>query len=56
MKFDDAVQVWLRHWGGEYQNRIAASFDVNPGRINEILREKTHRGSKATALRLRKAA
>ncbi|WP_119392710.1 hypothetical protein [Taklimakanibacter lacteus] len=56
LKFEDAVQVWLRYWNGELQNRIAASYDVNQGRINEVLKEKTHIGSKQQALRLRKAA
>lgn len=51
LTFDDAVEVWLRHWGGEFQNRIAASFDVNPGRVNEVLKEHTHRGSKEAALK-----
>lgn len=35
---DDAVQIWLRYWNGEFQNRIAASFDVNPGRVNEVIK------------------
>ena len=56
LTFNDAVEVWLRHWNGEFQNRIAASFDVNPGRVNEVLKEKKHLGSKAVALRRRKAA
>lgn len=55
LTFDDAVQVWLRHLNGEFQNRIAAAFDVNQGRINEVLKERTHLGSKAMALSRRAA-
>jgi predicted XRE-type DNA-binding protein len=56
LTFDDAVQVWLRHWSGEIQSRIAASFDVNQGRVNEVLKGHRHAGSKTVALRMRKAA
>jgi len=50
LTFDDAVQVWLRYWSGEYQDRIAASYDVNQGRVNEVLKERRHPGSKQAAL------
>ncbi len=53
LSFNDAVTIWLRHWGREFQNRIAASFDVNPGRVNEVLTGKTHIGSREVALRKR---
>ena len=49
LTFDDAVHVWLRHWGGEFQHRIAASYDVNPGRVNDIIKERKHFGSRAEA-------
>lgn len=49
LSFDDAVHVWLRHWNGEYQHRIAASYDVNPGRVNDIIKERKHFGSRAEA-------
>jgi hypothetical protein len=55
LTFDDAVQVWLRYWGGEFQNRIAASLDVNPARVNEVLKERKFRGSRAAALSQRTA-
>ena len=29
LMFDDAVDVWLRRWSGEFQHKIAASYDVN---------------------------
>ncbi len=50
LTFTDAIRVWLRSWTGEFQNRIAASFDVNPGRVNEVLKERSHKGSREVAL------
>lgn len=41
----DAVTIWLRHWAGEYQHSIAATFGVNPGRINEVLKGHKFVGS-----------
>ena len=55
LTFDDAVEIWLRYWNGEFQNRIAASFDVNPGRVNEVLKERTFIGSREAALSKRSA-
>ncbi|MGV1759053.1 hypothetical protein ACQZ6F_22260 [Rhizobium sp. A22-96] len=51
LTFDDAVEIWLRSWNGEFQNRIAASFDVNPGRVSEVLKERKHIGSREIALK-----
>lgn len=55
LTFDDAVQIWLRHRNGEFQNRIAARFDVNPGRVNDVLKERKHIGSREAALSQRSA-
>jgi hypothetical protein len=52
LTFDDAIVVWLRFWNGEFQNRIAASFDVNPGRVNEVLKGRLHSGSEQAAAKL----
>ncbi len=49
LTFQDAVDVWIRHWSGEFQNRIAASYDVNPGRVNEVIKGQLHPGSQAVA-------
>ena len=49
LTFEDAIQIWRRYRAGEYQNRIAASFDVNPGRVNEVLKERIHVRSKQAA-------
>ena len=51
---DDAVVIWLLHWEGEFQNRIAAQFDVNPGRVNEVLKGHRFPESRAKALRKRR--
>jgi hypothetical protein len=55
LSFEDAVNIWLRHWNGEFQHRIAASYDVNPGRVNEVLKESRHSGSREAALARRSA-
>jgi len=55
LTFCDAVEIWLRHWNGEFQNRIAASFDVNPGRVNEVLKGRKFVGSREAALKKRAA-
>ena len=49
LTFDDAVEVWLSVWRGEYKNRIAARFDCNVWRIYDVLEGKLHPGSKAVA-------
>ncbi|HEY5208699.1 MAG TPA: hypothetical protein VIJ42_04550 [Stellaceae bacterium] len=36
----DAANVWLMRWQGMCQHDIAATFHVNPGRINEVLKGK----------------
>jgi hypothetical protein len=56
LTFDDAVDVWLRHWSGQYQHHIAAHYGVNAGRINEVLKEKKHLGSREAAEKKRKAS
>jgi len=55
LTFDDAVDVWLRYWSGEFQHNIAAARGVNQGRINEVLKEKLHPGSKQVAASKRSA-
>jgi hypothetical protein len=51
LTFDDAVHVWLRHWNGEFQHDIAASYSVNPGRVNDVVKERSQFGSRAEAAR-----
>ena len=56
LTYDDAVEVWLLHWKGIFQNRIAATFDTNPGRINEVLKERKFVGSRVDAMKRRTLA
>lgn len=49
LTFEDAVQVWLIYWQGEFQNRIAARFDCNPARISEVIHGHLHPGSEDAA-------
>lgn len=53
LTFDDAVDVWLKHWDGWIQSRIAAHHDTNQGRICEVLKGERHPGAKAEALQRR---
>ena len=40
LTYEDAIQVWFMKWDGWLQSRIAAYFDVNQGRISEVLNRK----------------
>jgi len=42
LTFEEAVQVVLAVWRGEFKNRIAARYDVNPWRIYDVLNGKLH--------------
>lgn len=53
LSFQDAIDVWLRHWSGEYQHHIAASFGVNPGRVSEVLKARKHTGAEDVARSIR---
>ena len=55
LTFEDAVEVWTRYKNGEFQHRIAAYFDVNPGRVSEVVKGKRFPGSEEAAIR-KKAA
>jgi hypothetical protein len=49
LTYEDAIDVWKLRATGLFQHQIAARFEVNPGRINEILKEKKHQGSREAA-------
>ena len=49
LSFDDAVEIHRRIRRGEFVNRIAAHFDVNPGRVSEIKKGVLHPGSREAA-------
>ncbi|BCH18860.1 hypothetical protein MesoLjLa_57110 [Mesorhizobium sp. L-2-11] len=56
LTYEDAIEVWRLHSQGWFQHRIAARFNVNPGRINEVLKEHKHRGSRVDAAEPGRAA
>lgn len=56
LTFEEAVQVWLLHWKGWIQSAIAQRHLVNQGRVNEVLKERKHIGSKIVAETLRDKA
>jgi hypothetical protein len=53
--FEEAVDVWLRHWPGLFQHEIAAAYVINSGRVSDVLNEVTHAGSKEVAASRRSA-
>lgn len=55
LTFDEAVEIWLMWWDGEYKNRIAAKFDVNVWRLYEVRDGKMHPGSREVAASIRAA-
>jgi hypothetical protein len=56
LTFNDAVDVWLRKWRGEFQHKIAADYGVNQGRVNEVLKGHLHLGSQKVAAAKRSSA
>jgi hypothetical protein len=46
---EEAVDVWMRHFSGQYQHQIAAAYVINVRAVNHVLKEKTHIGSKQVA-------
>ncbi|MAC88282.1 MULTISPECIES: hypothetical protein [Maricaulis] len=50
LTFADAIEVWLMHWDKNHQHNIAAHFGVNSGRINDVVKERIHIGSREAAL------
>ncbi|WP_298105740.1 hypothetical protein [Bradyrhizobium sp.] len=49
--FEEAVDVWLRQWAGQFQHEIAAAYVINSGRVSDVLNEVTHVGSREEAAR-----
>ncbi|TGU01276.1 hypothetical protein [Mesorhizobium sp. M5C.F.Ca.ET.164.01.1.1] len=49
LTFTDAIEVWRLRASGWFQHQIAARFGVNPGRVNEVLKERKHVGSRDSA-------
>jgi hypothetical protein len=49
LTFEEAVEVWPRYWAGEFQHAIASDYGVNQGRVNEVVKERKHIGSRQVA-------
>jgi hypothetical protein len=47
--FEEAVDVWMRHFSGQYQHQIAAAYVINVRAVNHVLKAKSHLGSKQIA-------
>ena len=52
LRLSDAIDIWRIRLQGEVQHRIAAKFDVNQGRISEILSGKRFPAAKELAGRV----
>lgn len=50
LSFDEAVRVWHMHWQGMIQSAIAQTYGTNQGRVNEVLKQRKHVGSKEVAM------
>jgi hypothetical protein len=53
--FEEAVDVWLRRWSGQFHHEIAAAYVINWDRVSDVLNEVTHVGSKEVAASRRSA-
>lgn len=53
--FEEAVDVWLRRWSGQFHHEIAAAYVINSWRVSDVLNEVTHVGSKEVAASRRSA-
>ena len=51
LTFDEAVEVHKRLASGEMYSRIAASYDVNQGRVADVKFGRLHPTSHAEAVR-----
>lgn len=40
MDFETAVLIWLHHFEGHLNSRIAARLDINQGRVSEVVTGK----------------
>jgi hypothetical protein len=46
----DAVKIWRRRLAGEAQHVLAAVYQVNPGRIADVLAGRLHLNARNVAL------
>lgn len=48
----DAAMVWLLNWSGDDTRIIAAKLGTMPSKVDAILNEKTHVGSREKAIQM----
>lgn len=49
LTFTQAINVWIMHWKGEQHQHIAARLGTNQLRIDAVLNERQHVGSRERA-------
>ncbi len=49
LNFSQAISVWLLHWAGEKDHQIAAKLGTNALRVEAVLHERQHVGSRDRA-------
>ena len=49
LTLNDAIEIWRRRSNGEAQHKIATAYEVNQGRISEILSGKRFPAAKRLA-------
>lgn len=49
LTFTQAMHVWIMHWKGEQESNIATRLGTNQLRVDAILKERQHVGSKERA-------
>jgi hypothetical protein len=47
--FEQAIDVWMRRFNGQFQHEISAAYVINVRAVNHVLKEKTHIGSRQVA-------
>ncbi len=47
--FDQAVDAWILHWRGQGQQEIAVQLGTNALRVDAVLNERQHVGSRQKA-------
>jgi hypothetical protein len=45
----EAIDVWQRHFRGQYQYQIASAYVIDVRAVSRVLKEKDHLGSKQLA-------
>lgn len=49
LSFTQAIHVWIMHWKGEQESHIATRLGTNQLRVDAVLNERQHVGSRERA-------